>query len=345
MTSTSSTRQVILVRAPREEVTTDDFGIEEVDLPPLGPGELLVANHYMSVDPSTRGRLEATEKHYTTNFSVGDPLDGHAIGTVIGSNADAFPVGSTVHHRLGWREHAIVAAEAAQIMDPKVAPLPTWLGLLGQTGFTAYAGLRAVAELREGEVVLVSAAAGAVGSACGQLARKLGASRVIGIAGSAEKCEALVGDFGFDVAIDRREQDLEEALKDAAPGGVDVYFDNVGGDHLVAALHAMNVGGRVALCGMISQFGASDQCSDINHLIQAVLKRITLRGFIVRDHEELREEFQALVTASLADGSMVARETILDGLEAAPEALLGMMSGANVGKMLVRLLPEPESTS
>lgn len=335
-----TTRVVCLLRRPDGEPVPDDFALEERSLPPLGAGQLLVRNLYMSVDPSMRGRLESTEKHYTHNFTPGSPLDGRALGVVEESRCDSVPAGSFVRHQLGWREHAVLdvaATDGAGRIDPALAPLPTWLGLLGQTGFTAYVGLTRIAGIRPGDTVLVSAGAGAVGSAAGQFARLLGAGRVIGTAGGPDKCALLVKEFGYDAAADYRAEPVREALARLAPDGVDVYFDNVGGEQLVAALHALRPGGRVALCGMMSQFGAERRSADINQLIQAVLKRLTLRGFIVRDHDDLRPEFESRVAGWLRSGEVTARETVVEGLDNAPQALLSLLAGGNVGKMLVRL--------
>lgn len=294
----------------------------------------------MSVDPSMRGRLESTEKHYTHNFTPGSPLDGRALGVVEESRCSSVPAGAFVRHQLGWRERAVLDGadtDGADRIDPRLAPLPTWLGLLGQTGFTAYVGLTRIAELRPGDTVFVSAAAGAVGTAAGQFARLLGADRVIGTAGGPDKCALLVKEFGYDAAADYRTEPVREALARLAPDGLDVYFDNVGGEQLAAALHALRPEGRIALCGMMSQFGGERRPVDINQLIQAVLKRLTLRGFIVRDHDDLRPEFEQRVASWLAEGRITARETVVDGLENAAGALLSLLDGGNVGKMLVKL--------
>ncbi len=336
----STTRAVVLARQTAQSgPVLDDFRIESFALPSLGEGQLLVRNAYMSVDPSMRGRLEPTEKHYTTNFVPGQPLDGSAIGIVIESQSDAVPVGAAVRHRLGWREHAIVDASAVTVHDPTIAPLNQWLGALGQTGFTAYAGLLRTAEFKPGDAVFVSAAAGAVGSMVGQFARLLGASRVVGSAGGEAKRKLLVDELGFDDAFDYRAGPAEDQLRRIAPDGIDVYFDNVGGEQLMAALDAMHQNGRVALCGMISNFDPANPRYDISRLIGVVLKRLTIRGFIVRDHEDMRAEFEQRVSGWLRGGELVSRDTIYDGLEHAVEALFGVMSGANVGKMLVRLDP------
>ncbi len=332
----STTRIVTLASRPSGRPTPDNFELVEQPLPEPGPGQLLVRNTYMSVDPAMRGRMEPTEKHYTTNFAIGGPLDGSAIGRVVASNADTFAPGSYVRHRLGWRDWALVDAETATVVDHGLAPLPAWLGVLGQPGFTAYAGLLRAGELRDGDVVFVSAAAGAVGSAAGQFARLMGAGRVVGSAGGAEKAKLLVEEFGYDEGIDYR-GDLVAGLAAAAPDGIDLYFDNVGGDHLIAALYALNLHGRVALCGMISTIEDAEGAPGVQHLIQAVLKRLTLRGFIVRDHEDLRPEFEKRVSDWLRTGELVSKQTVVDDLGHSVEAFLGLLSGHNVGKMLVRL--------
>jgi NADPH-dependent curcumin reductase CurA len=335
--SAATTRVVTLAARPAGAPRPGDFALEEQPLPELAGGQLLVRNAFMSVDPSMRGRLEETEKHYTSNFQVGAPLDGSAIGRVVESRSDAIAPGAWVRHRLGWRELAVVDAASAAVVDTALAPPAHWLGVLGQTGFTAYAGLVRTGELRDGDRVFVSAAAGAVGSAAAQFARLLGASHVVGSCGGARKAALLTGELGLDGAIDYRAEPVRDGLARLAPEGIDLYFDNVGGDHLVAALDALRLSGRVVLCGMISQFDATERRPSIDHLIQAVLKRITLRGFIVRDHEDLRPQFEQRVAGWLRSGELVAEQTVVDDLGHAVDAFLGMLRGENVGKMLVRL--------
>jgi NADPH-dependent curcumin reductase CurA len=334
----TSTRLVTLQRRPDHEgPVPGDFALEERPIPALGDGQVLLRNIAMSVDPSMRGRLETTEKHYTTNFEIGQPLDGSAIGQVLASNAPQIAVGTVVRHRLGWREHAVVDAATVTLVDTDAAPAGAWLGLLGQTGFTAWVGLRRTAEMRTGDVVFVSAAAGAVGSAAGRFATLLGASRVIGSAGGASKVQLLLDELGYDAAFDHRADDPFTALDRVAPDGIDVYFDNVGGAQLIAALEHMHQGGRIALCGMISQYDRSAPVQDVNRLIEAVLRRVTIRGFIVRDHEDMRPEFERTVAGWLREGAIDNRQTVVDGIEHAVEAFLGMLDGRNVGKALVRL--------
>jgi NADPH-dependent curcumin reductase CurA len=337
----SSTRTVVLRGRPERgaDPTDDLFGLEQRPLPPLQPGQLLVGNIAMSVDPSMRGRLDLGEKHYTTNFEIGQPLDGSAIGQVIASEDDGVGVGAVVRHRAGWREHAVVDASTVAVVDTDAAPVGAWLGILGQTGFTAWVGLKRIGELQQGDTVFVSAAAGAVGSAAGRFAKLLGAGRVVGSAGGPDKVAQLVERLGYDDAMDYRAEAPREAVRRLAPDGIDVYFDNVGGPHLVAALKNMTIGGRIALCGMISQYSDEGRGEDINNLIEAVLRRITIRGFIVRDHEDMRPEFEHTVATWLRSGEVEALQTVTDGIDHAVEAFLGMLKGANIGKALVRLDP------
>jgi len=330
----TSMSAIVLRHRPSGKPVGEDFALETRPLRTLATGDVLVRNIFMSVDPSMRGRLGTSDMHYTTNFTVGEPLDGSAIGRVIASRDPDIPVGAAVRHRLGWRDFAVVPAGSGRTVDEQLGSLSTWLGALGQTGFTAYVGLIKVAGMRPGDVVFVSAAAGAVGSIAGQIARSLGASRVVGSTGSDAKCTFLRETLGFDDAFNYRTQATRHALAQVAPDGIDVYFDNVGGDQLAGALVRMNRGGRVALCGQISQFATSGPYPD---LMLAILKRLTLRGFIVRDHEDLREDFEVRMSNWLRTGAVIPQETIVDGLDRAVEAFLGMLSGANVGKMLVRI--------
>lgn len=334
-----TTRAVVLARRPRGELVPADLRVEAVPLPEPAPGQALVRNELMSLDPATRGRMDATDKVYTTNFEVGAALDGWAIGRVLESRSTALPVGATVRHRLGWRESAVVDDTAARPVDLSVATAASWLSALGQTGFTAYVGLTRIGALAAGDTVLLSAAAGGVGSIGGQLARLLGAGRVIGCAGGADKCHRLTGRLGFDAAIDHRTEDVRSRLAELAPGGIDLYFDNVGGHQLVAALHNLRPGGRVTLCGMVSTMDGRTAQPPLGELIEAVLRRATLRGFIVRDHEDLRAEFEHRVAGWLAAGVLHDEHTEFDGLDAAPAAMVRMLNGGNVGKALVRLAP------
>ncbi len=335
------TRAVVLARRPHGHLRPDDLRLRRVPLPRPAAGQVVVRNVVMSLDPAARGRMDATEKVYTANFDLGAPLDGWAVGRVIASRAAEVPVGSAVRHRLGWRELAVLDASATRALDLAVATPEQWLSALGQTGFTAFVGLTRIGGLTPGETVLISAAAGGVGSIAAQLARLFGAGRVIGTAGGPAKCSWLVERLRLDGAIDHRREDLRVRLAELAGGGVDLYFDNVGGHLLAAALREMRPEGRVTLCGMVSTLQAAADQAPIGHLIEAVLRRLTLRGFIVRDHEDLRPEFESRVSGWLASGELVDHCTVFPGLDQAPEALVGLLDGANTGKALVRIGPGP----
>ena len=327
---------VSLARRPEHTFVADDLGLGTIELPDLTAGQVLVRNQYMSLDPSTRGRMDPGEKQYTTNFVVGGPLDGSAVGVVVESSSPKLPIGATVRHRMGWREYAVVDDSAATICDISVAPATAWLSSLGQTGFTAYAGLLPVGQLQPGHLVLVSGAGGAVGSMAGQFARLMGAGRVIGSAGGAEKCAWLRDDCGFDDVINYRDGDFAAELPQLAPEGIDLFFDNVGGWQLAAALANMKINGRISMCGAISNFGTREQPSTAV-LIETILRRVTIQGFIVRDYEDLRPEFERRVIDWLASGELVDRSTIVEGITNAGAGLAGLLAGANLGKALVRL--------
>ncbi len=330
------TTAVLLARRPEGTAVASALTLGTIDLPALTPGSALVRNQYMSVDPSTRGRMDPGEKQYTTNFTIGGPLDGSAVGVVVESQSALLPVGATVRHRQGWREYAVVEDAAATICDLGKAPATAWLSSLGQTGFTAYAGLLPVGVLVPGETVFVTGAGGAVGSMVGQFARLLGAKTVIGSAGGAKKCAWLRDECGFDHVIDYRAGDIGPGLDEAAPDGIDLFFDNVGGRQMVTAFHHMAIHGRISMCGAVSNFGTADQPS-LAELIEVVLRRITIRGFIVRDFEHLRPEFEERVAGWLASGELVDRATVYEGIENAGAGLEGLLNGANLGKALIRL--------
>ncbi|NYH51490.1 MULTISPECIES: NADP-dependent oxidoreductase [Nocardiopsis] len=331
-----TSREVHLVSRPVGEPRPDDFSLVETTVGDPGPGEVLVRNDWMSVDPYMRGRMNDV-KSYVPPYQLGEPMDGGAVGVVTASGSDDVPVGTAVLHSAGWREYALLPAKAVRAVDTSLAPAEDYLGVLGMVGLTAYAGLTEVAPVREGDVVFVSGAAGAVGSIAGQIARQLGASRVVGSAGGPEKKRRLLEEFGFDAAIDYREGRLEEQLAEAAPEGVDVYFDNVGGDHLRAAIAAMRNHGRTALCGAVSQYNATEPAPGPDNLFLAVGKRLNLRGFIVGDHGHLMGEYAERASGWIADGRLRTEKTVVEGVDNAVRAFLDMMRGANTGKMLVRL--------
>jgi NADPH-dependent curcumin reductase CurA len=328
-------REIRLAARPHGEPVPSDFELADVELPDPGPGQILVRNTYMSVDPYMRGRMNDV-KSYVPPFQLGHALEGGAVGEVVASEADGYAVGDVVVHQLGWREHALLEAKHARKVDAVGLPESAFLGVLGMPGLTAYAGLLDVGELREGDVVFVSGAAGAVGSLAGQIA-KLRGNTVIGSAGSAEKVAHLIDDLGFDQAFNYKDGDVKGQLAAAAPDGVDVYFDNVGGDHLEAAIAAMNNGGRVAMCGLISGYNATAPEPGPTNLMQVIGKRLTLRGFIVTDHGGRLKDLFAEVAPAVRDGRIQFRETVVEGLDDAPQAFIDLLRGANVGKMVVKL--------
>jgi len=276
-------------------------------------------------------------KSYAPPFQVGAPLEGGAVGEVVESTVDDLKPGDTVLHGLGWREYAVMDAHHAVKVDPSVAPLGAYLGVLGMTGLTAYAGLLETAEFTAGDTVFVSAAAGAVGSVVGQIAKLKGAKRVIGSAGSAAKVKWLLEDLGFDAAFNYKDGPVQQQLAEAAPDGIEIYFDNVGGDHLEAAIAALNVHGKAAICGMISVYNNTEPSPAPRNLAQVIKKRLTLRGMLVRDHFQLQEQFVQEVGGWLREGKLRYQETVVEGIANAPEAFLGMLRGENTGKMLVRI--------
>ncbi|PRX45505.1 hypothetical protein B0I33_109168 [Prauserella shujinwangii] len=328
--------EVRLAARPHGMPTLDDFEIVDVDVPEPAPGQVLVRNRWLSVDPYMRGRMNAA-KSYAEPYEVGKVMHGGAIGEVVRSTVDDLAVGDLVLHGLGWRTHAVLEPRHAARIDPEAAPPSAYLGVLGLTGLTAYVGLFDVARFAEGDTVFVSAAAGAVGSVAGQLARSRGARRVIGSAGSAEKVRYLREELGFDAAFDYHDGPVAEQLAAAAPDGIDVYFDNVGGEHLEAAIGSLNLHGRIAVCGMISQYNATEPTPAPRNLFQIVAKRFTMRGFLVGDHYDARPRFLEEVAPLVRDGSLRYSETVVEGIRNAPRAFLDLLAGANTGKMLVRV--------
>jgi NADPH-dependent curcumin reductase CurA len=330
-----TSREIRLAARPSGEPQADDFELAEAEVREPAEGELVVRNTFMSVDPYMRGRMD-DRPSYVPPFELGKPLAGGAVGEVVASCVHGLEAGDAVLHDLGWREYALVPAARARKVDTSVAPASAYLGVLGMPGLTAYVGLLDVAALRSGDVVFVSAAAGAVGSLAGQIA-KLRGHVVIGSAGSPEKVAHLRDELGFDAAFDYHHAPVFGQLRRAAPDGIDVYFDNVGGDHLEAAIGNLRQGGRVALCGAISNYNAP-AATGVRNLGLAIGKRLTLRGFIVGDHVDRRPAFEEEVGAWVREGRVKFRETIVDGgVGAAPQAFIDLLRGANVGKMVVRL--------
>jgi len=323
-----------LVRRPQGMPVMEDFAFRDLPQRELAEGEVRIANHWLSVDPYMRGRMNDV-KSYVPPFQLDAPMDGGAVGEVIESRSADVPVGTRVQHMAGWRDEAIVPAKGVQKLPDIDLPEQAFLGALGLTGMTAWFGLLAVGDAKPGETVFVSAAAGAVGSVVVQIAKAKGMT-VIGSAGGAEKVE-WVRSLGADHVIDYKgDVPLAKALGAAAPDGIDVYFDNVGGDHLDAALAHAKQGARFAICGMIDGYNAS-QPTSLRYLMRVIAARIRIQGFIVSDFLGRIGEFQQGMGEIVASGNFQREETVVEGLERMPEAFLGLFSGQNKGKMLVKL--------
>jgi NADPH-dependent curcumin reductase CurA len=329
-------RQIILASRPSGWPVEDNFALTEADRPDLADGQIRVRNLFMSVDPYMRGRMNDV-KSYVPPFRLGEPLEGGAIGTVTESRSPDLAEGDLVLHMLGWREEAVLPARHAQKVASAEGLSPSaYLGVLGMPTLTAYVGVLDIATLKPGEAVFVSGAAGAVGSMAGQIAKLKGAGRVIGSAGTDEKVRWL-REIGFDAAFNYRAGAVLDQLREAAPDGIDVYFDNVGADHLDAALVMLNNHGRVAMCGAIAHYNATEPPPGPTNLGLVVSKRLTLRGFIIIDHQHRTPDMIADVSGWLREGKIAHAETVVDGLDHAPGAFIDLLRGANTGKMLVRL--------
>jgi NADPH-dependent curcumin reductase CurA len=329
-------REIHLASRPTGVPTAGNFALVENVVRPPEDGEVVVRNSFISVDPYMRGRLNDA-KSYLPPFRLDAVMDGGAVGEVIESRSSELAVGDTVTHLKGWREYATGKAAGFRRVDTSVAPASEYLGALGTTGFTAWVGLIDIGQLKAGDVVFVSGAAGGVGSVAGQIAKLRGASRVIGSAGSDEKVDYVRSELGFDAAFNYRSGPVRAQLREAAPDGIDLYFDNVGGDHLEAAISSLNNHGNAVLCGAVSHYNATEPAPGPRNLGLAVSKRLTLRGYIIFDHQDRFEDFLAEVGPWIAGGQIRTRETIVDGIENTPEAFLGLLRGDNTGKMLVRL--------
>lgn len=333
---TVAAREIHLKSRPSATPGPDNFALVERTLPDLADGQLLVKALWMSVDPYMRGRM-SDRPSYIAPFQLGQPLEGDTIGVVEESRDERFKPGDVVKHFFGWRDRAIVDAAAVTRIDPAALPLPAWLGPLGIPGLTAWAGLTHIAKLKEGETVFVSGAAGAVGSAAVQIAKIKGA-RVVASVGTDDKARWVKDELGADAVINYKTAgNLTKALAEATPKGIDVYFDNVGGDHLDAALAVANDFARFAICGMIAQYNDATPPPGPRNIAAVLVKRITVRGYIILDHLDLVPRFNAEMIAWLKSGKVKSRDTIVEGLENAPKAFLGLFSGDNTGKMLVRI--------
>lgn len=331
-----TSREIRLKRRPREVPSADDFELAEVSRPEPSDGEFLVRNVWMSVDPYMRIRMR-DQKSYAEPFQIGQPLQGHCVGRVVESNHPQFAVDDCVVSRYGWRDYWTSSGDGVQKVDPDRAPLQAYLGVLGMPGLTAYVGLLRIGELKQGETVLVSAAAGAVGSVVCQIA-KIHNAKVIGTAGSPKKIEWLRNEAGVDEAINYKQtSDLHAAVASACGDGLDLYYDNVGGELLSIALDHMHDFGRIVCCGMISQYNKAKPDPGPHNLFQVIGKRLRMQGFLVFDHEDLRPQFYEDMSRWIQEGRLKWEETVVEGLEHAPEAFIDLFGGENLGKMVVRI--------
>lgn len=337
---TETNRRVIFAKRPKGWVSEDCFAVEDAPIPELEDGDVLVRNIYMSVDPYMRGRM-SDDKSYTAGFELGKVMQCGAVGEVIESRSTKFEKGAIVTGMLNWETHTLVKGSAGLMpIDPTLAPLPYFLGVLGMPGFTAWYGLLKIGEPKEGDTVFVSAASGAVGQVVGQIA-KIKGCRVVGSAGDDAKCDWCVKDCGFDACFNYKTVDsLEGALKEHCPDGIDIYFENVGGKMLDAVLTRLNPFSRIALCGLISQYNLTEP-EGIFNIRSLLVNKVKLQGFIISDHFDLQPQFITEVAGWLKEGKMKYRVDVAEGIDSAPQAFIGMLKGENFGKQVVRVGEDP----
>lgn len=334
-----TSREIRLRKRPVGMPSEDDFELVEAEIAEPREGEVLIRNIYMSVDPYMRGRMNEG-KSYVPPFGLGKPLEGGCVGEVVISRNDRFLRGDYALGQQGWREYYISDGSGLTKVDPAVAPVQTYLGPLGMTGLTAYVGFLDIGKPRQGDTVFVSAASGAVGSIVSQIA-KIKGCRVVGSAGSDEKISWLLEMAGIDAAINyKKVGDLSAELAGLCPEGIDIYFENVGGKHLEAALDNMKLFGRIVLCGMISMYNATQREPGPWNLFLAIARSLTLRGFIVLDHMDKLARFFSDMGQWIREGRIKWKETVVEGIENAPGAFIGLFKGENLGKMLVKVGPD-----
>lgn len=331
-------QQIVLASRPEGRPTPANFRLEQVPLPSPAEGEVLLKVLYLSLDPYMRGRMSAA-KSYSAPVEIGQAMEGGTVAEVVESRHPGFKAGDIVLSHSGWQSHALAKGEALRKLDPAAAPLTTALGVLGMPGFTAYSGLLTIGRPKPGETVVVAAASGPVGSAVGQIARIKG-TRAVGIAGGAEKCAYVREVFGFDAVVDHKAPDFPAQLAAACPKGIDVYFENVGGHVWDAVFPLFNEFARIPVCGLIAQYNSSGkaQTDRLPATMREVLSRsLTIRGFIQREFVDQRKDFYGEMTGWIAEGRVRYREDIVDGLENAPEAFMGLLEGKNFGKLVVKI--------
>lgn len=332
-------RRIVLASRPVGEPAEANFRLETVEVAAPVEGQLLLKTLYLSLDPYMRGRMSDAAS-YAAPFEIDAPMTGGTVCEVVESGTSEFAPGDIVQAFSGWQEYSVVPAKGIRKIDPSLAPVSTALGILGMPGMTAYMGLLKLGEPKPGETVVVGAASGAVGAAVGQIAKIMGC-RVVGIAGGPVKCEWVVKELGFDVCVDHRGETLKTDLKSACPSGIDVYFENVGGQVFEAVLPLMNNFGRIPLCGLIAQYNATKlpDGPDRSPLVMRTIltKRLRVQGFIVSDFAASTGDFYRDMSAWVRDGQMKYREDVVEGLEKAPEAFMGLLTGKNFGKLLVKV--------
>jgi NADPH-dependent curcumin reductase len=330
----STYKHMVLASRPKGEVVADNFRLEQAPIPVLKDGEVLIRNHYLSLDPYMRGRMEDV-KSYAAPQALNEVMIGGTVGEVVESKNPKFAVGDKVQGMLGWSEMGVSDGVMLRTLDTTHIPLSSYLGAVGMPGMTAWYGLTQIMQPKEGETIVVSAASGAVGSVVGQLAKQRGC-RAVGIAGGKEKCDYVVNELGFDACVDYKAGNLVADLAKATPNGIDAVFENVGGKVFDACLARMNPLGRIALCGLIAGYNGEPMA--IDNVRAFLTMRLTMRGFIVSEHMDLWPQGLKELGTLVATGKLKFRESVAQGLEAAPDAFIGLLKGRNFGKQLVKLI-------
>ena len=331
-------RQVLLKRRPNGMPVVDDFAIVDSALPEPGDGQVLLRGIYLSLDPYMRGRISG-QRSYAKPVGIGEVIEGRVVGQVVRSRHPGLREGDYAFGGYGWQTHSAVDGGGLTKLDPTAAPMSTALGILGMPGLTAYVGLKTIGQPKSGETVVISAASGAVGAVAGQLAKRDGC-RVVGIAGGADKCAYVTQELGFDACLDHRSRDLGAELDTACPEGIDVYFENVGGAVQAAVFPRLNDFGRMIMCGMISEYNDVEPRPGPS-LVSVVRKRLKVQGFIVSDNAGLRPEYLAMAAPLVRAGQLKYREDIVEGIDNAPAAFIGLLQGRNFGKLIVKLGDDP----
>jgi NADPH-dependent curcumin reductase CurA len=327
-------KQWLLVSRPTGKVSPDNFRLVETPVPVIADGEVLVRNHYMSLDPYMRGRMDDS-KSYAAPQKLDEVMQGGTVGVVLESRHPAFAAGDTVLGMFGWQQYGKSDGNLLLKLDASKVPMQAYLGCVGMPGITGWYGLNRIIEPKAGETVVVSAASGAVGSVVGQLAKRKGC-RVVGVAGGADKCRVVVEEFGFDACVDYKAGNLRADLKAATPNGIDGYFENVGGVVLDEVLRRMNAFGRIAVCGLISGYDGNPM--PVSEFRSILINRLKVQGFIISEHMQVWPDARRELAGLVAEGALKYRETVADGIESAPEAFMGLLTGKNFGKQLVKLI-------